>query len=252
MTATATQAAKRSTARNASSAGEDDIRESLVNGRQQGTLREISIDLADIDQVHAFMIDIDCDLLRDDLFGADILKSPEKLYRKYIGPMLGAHPTLAKAEVRDSGHGLHVLLWLDNAIEPANKKEAEKLKHVANVINLTLPGDPALHGLTCMTRPVGAKNTKHGRGKTVKLLREGQPVSRKEILQLAESRAFHPSKLYMQLYVHAPDGDQCPKCGEHTVQDFDLYALRCYGCGAVSVEMGYRRFYKVPADASKE
>ena len=151
-------------------------------------------------------------------------------------------PVLSKAEVRDSGHGLHVLLWLDEPIIVADG-EARQWDDIARGICNALPGDPNLNGIIALTRPIGAVNTKYNPPREVRLLRPGQPVSRAEILDLNQRVTMQPARLWMRLFFGGERVDPCPLCGKESLGVAGYWQCRCYGCGRVNAASLVYRFY---------
>lgn len=230
--------------RPASTAGADDERESLVNECQRGRASEIAVKVSEVTSIRAFMLEIDLDILDPDVCGAEALVSPEAFYEAHVSTWLSRDPVLSRAEVRDSGHGLHVLLWLDEPIT-CDEGQAKKWNAVAYGIRNVLPCDPRGPGLIAMTRPVGALNTKHEPPKEVRQLKAGQPISRGDIEGLARRLADAPSRLWMSLFHGGERMQPCPLCGDEgaALGVSGAWMVQCYECGRVdAAALFYRHF----------
>jgi len=221
---------------------DDDQRESLVNDRRRGTKFEITPKIEEVTAIHGFMNDIDCKMLDPAVVGEECVESAGALYEQHVRVWLDRDPVLSKAEVRDSGHGLHILLWLDETIVVA-AGEARQWNDIARGICSALPGDPNLNGIIALTRPVGAMNTKHNPPREVRLLRPGEPVSRAEILDLNNRVTTQPARLWMRLYFGGERADPCPLCGKESLGVAGSWQCRCYGCGRVNAASLVYRFY---------
>ena len=221
---------------------DNDERESLVNDRRRGTKYEITPKVEEVAAIHGFMNDLDCKMLDPAVVGEGCVESAAAFYDQHVRHWLDHDPVLSKAEVRDSGHGLHVLLWLDEPIIVADG-EARQWDDIARGICNALPGDPNLNGIIALTRPIGAVNTKYNPPREVRLLRPGQPVSRAEILDLNQRVTMQPARLWMRLFFGGERVDPCPLCGKESLVVAGYWQCRCYGCGRVNAASLVYRFY---------
>jgi len=221
--------------------GEDDERESLVNDRRQGPANQITPKVQEVASIHAFMIDLDCGILDPAVVGQECVDSPARLYGDHVQHWLDRDPVLRKAEVRDSGHGLHVLLWLNEPII-CTGGEAADWHAVAKGIRNVLPGDPNLNGIIAMTRPLGALNTKH-EPKTVQLLRAGESITRTEILDLNRRITEQPARLWMRVLFGGERVDSCPFCSKESMGVAGHWQVQCYGCGGMDAATLVYHFY---------
>jgi hypothetical protein len=221
---------------------DNDQRESLVNDRRRGTKYEITPKVEEVTAIHGFMNDLDCKMLDPAVVGEECVESAAALYEQHVRIWLDRDPVLSKAEVRDSGHGLHVILWLDQPIIVAEGK-ARSWDAVARGICKSLPGDPNLNGIIALTRPVGAMNTKYDPPREVRLLRSGEPVTRAEVLDLNRRLSDRPAHLWMRLFFGGERVDPCPLCNEESLGIAGDWKCRCYGCGWVDAASLVYRFY---------
>jgi hypothetical protein len=221
-----------------------DERESLVNDRACGPAHEIAVTVEEVAAIHGFMIDLDCGILNADVLGADAVTSAEVLYDKHVRHWLDRDPALAKAEVRDTGGGLHVLLWLDEPIL-CGSGDARAWDGLARGIRNALPGDPSVNGIIAMTRPVGALNAKYEPPREVRQLRKGHPITRDEILALNRRVTDHPARLWLKVLYGGERVSPCPMCRADgsSLGVAGNWQCRCYGCGRVgAASLVYRCF----------
>ncbi len=221
-----------------------DEREAIVNDRARGPAHEIAVKVEEVAAIHGFMIDLDCGILNPDVLGADAVASAEALYNEHVSHWLDRDPVLAKAEVRDTGGGLHVLLWLDQPIL-CGSEEAREWDAIARGIRNALPGDPSVNGIIAMTRPVGALNTKYEPPREVRQLREGHPITRDEILAFDRRVTDHPARLWMTVFCGGERVSPCPMCRAEgsSLGVAGSWQCRCYGCGRVSAASLVYRFF---------
>lgn len=226
----------------AANGGDLDEREALVNDCRRGTKYEITPKVVEVTAIHAFMVDIDCKILDAKVFGEESVESAEALYDNHISIWLERDPVLAKAEVRDTGGGLHVLLGLDTPIIVSGDA-ATLWDDVAKGIRNALPGDPNLNGIIALTRPVGALNTKYDPPREVRQLRPGQAVTQAEILDLNRRLSENPALLWMRLFFGGEQVTPCPFCGKESLGLAGSWQCRCYGCGRVRADSLIYRLY---------
>jgi hypothetical protein len=222
--------------------GANDERESLVNDRRRGTKYEITPKVEEVAAIHGFMNDLDCKTLDPAVVGRECVESAEALYRQHVQLWLNRDPVLAKADVRDTGGGLHTILWLDEPIVVATG-EAQIWDDIARGICNALPGDPNLNGIIALTRPVGALNTKYSPPREVRLLRPGEPITRAEILDLSRQTAEQPARLWMRMFFGGERVEPCPFCGKESLGVAGSWQVRCYTCGRVNAASLVYRFY---------
>lgn len=220
-------------------------RETTFNGRERGPAHAIAKPVDEIAAIQGFLIDVDLKLLDPDVLGESALASAEQLYEKHVRHWLDRDKVLSKAEVRDTGGGVHVLLWLDEPVVCA----AGQQRHwdaVARGLHDALPGDPKLGGIIAMTRPVGALNLKYDPPREVRLLREGKPVTQKEVLDLIDRLATAPSRLWMNLVTGANRVSPCPLCRREgtSLGIAGAWRLRCYECNTVDAAALVYRCYQ--------
>ena len=205
-----------------------DLREQPYNQRETGPIERVQLPAALITTLHGVVFDIDLNLFRNDtkLFALD--STPKRFYEKALAIWLSRDPALARAEVRDSGRGLHVILWFDEPVVFRTEADRQRWDGIVQVLQGALPVDPDQPGITGLTRPVGSINGKTGR--PVELLEPGTPVPIAEVLGLHGRMARAPFRTVMTILLGADRVSPCPVCG---VEGSSLSALdregRCYG-----------------------
>lgn len=233
---------KRQRPAHAATTADNDERESLVNDRRRGTKYEITPKVEEVAAIHGFMNDLDLKMLDQAVVGEECVQSAAVFYEQHVRLWLDRDSVLSKAEVRDTGGGLHVILWLADPIVVA-AGEARQWSGIARGVCQALPGDPNLSGITALTRPVGAMNTKYDPPREVRRLRSGEPATRAEILDLIERVASQPARLWMRLFFGSERVDPCPLCGKESLGVAGPWQCRCYGCGRVNAASLVYRFY---------
>lgn len=225
-------------------AGQGDIREAMFNSREQGPAHRIAKPVDQVACINGFMVDLDCGILDPAVVGEAAIQSPDNLYEQCVGGWLDRDPVLAKAEVRNTGHGLHVLLWLNEPII-CTGEDARRWDKIARGMRNALPGDPNLNGIIAMTRPVGAMNSKHEPAKTVTQLRSGLPITRDQILELSRGVTTNPARLWMRIFHGGERVSPCPLCGRGNTSlgVAGNWQVQCYECGRVDAAVLVYRHY---------
>lgn len=227
---------------NNSSRDQIDLREQLTNERRMGSFQEIQLPSATITTVHGIMTDVDPALLDPKAFGLESFGSPDVFYIKAIRPMLVRHPTLAKAHVRCSGNGLHVIYFLDKALPL--RSETEQTEWAARTVALQrlLPSDPNCRGITAVTRPIGSVNGKNN--SKVYEITAGHNVSAEELVTLCQELAIRPFLTLANILFGSDQITPCPGCKKPEsrlgVRDREGH---CYNCDKVNLEVLFNFFY---------
>lgn len=234
--------------------GYDDVREATFNGGEHGPAYVISRPVDQVSCINYFMIDLDCGILDPKTVGEAAVFSADELYEKHVRDWLDRDPVLAKAEVRNTGHGLHILLRLDDPII-CTGDDARRWDKIARGLRNALPGDPKLNGIIAMTRPVGAMNNKYEPAKTVTQLRAGAPVSREEILDLGRRVASAPARLWMRVFHDGERVSPCPFCNgkDASLGVAGNWQVQCYECGRMdAAALVYRHYSPEFLDKRKD
>lgn len=226
------------------------IREQLANGGESGPENRVSIPVAMITKLRGIMEDFDPDLYDREKLPPGATESPLKLFETFVGPMLDRHPLFAKAEVRDSGRGLHALLWFDPPVEFRTEGERTRWAAAVKAVQRTLPADRHAPGITAMTRPVGSINNKTGRA--VSILKKGTPVSPDEVLKFVAELQAKPFKVVADI-VLGPNTSPCPICRKPNTRlgVLERHGM-CYGgCGKPTLGRVFDTFYAATSTAKE-
>lgn len=213
-----------------------DVREQLCNDGLTGPITLVQLPLERVTRLRGFFLDLDPDLL----VPGNLLFTPSADPREFLGhirPVLDLHPLARHAEVRSSGRGLHVIVWLDPPLELRTAADQRRWAAAVKVAQRTLPIDPDMPGITGVTRAVGSINSKNGA--VVEVLREGQPIDPAEVETFVARVARAPFReVALPLLGGRERVSPCPLC-ERPGSRLDVLDRqgRCYGvCGKVTLE----------------
>lgn len=226
-----------------------DIRESLANDRKQGPAHKISLAVAEVATLHGILIDLDQKCLRPGNSLFPPATDPEEFHRG-IAPVLERHPLLRNAEVRASGTGLHLLLWLEPALELKTEGEQRWWRSACKLVQMSLPSDANAPGLTAMTRPVGEINSKTGC--TVRQLKQGKAVTPEQVQEYLNGCQKAPFQTLVVPLLGSERVSPCPTCNK---PNSSLAILeregRCYHCGSVKLHQILDLILADPGESSK-
>ena len=189
------------------------------------------------------MMDLDPKLLRTDngLFEPD---ADPDTFHQGIRPVLDRHPLAAHGEVRVSGTGLHLLIWLDPPVELRTGEDQERWAKMVKAVQRTLPVDPDMPGITALTRPVGSTNSKNGA--TVRTLAPGRTVQPSEVEDYVRRVGKAPFREVAVVLLGAERVTPCPLCSKKGKR-LDVLDRRgkCYGgCGPVHLHQLFDLIYQ--------
>jgi hypothetical protein len=231
-----------------------DLREQLYNDCRRGTFAEVQLPRERITRLHAIMMDLDPKLLR----AGNGLVEPDAdpaTFHQRIRPVLDRHRLAAHAEVRVSGTGLHLLLWLDPPVELRTGEDQERWANMVKAVQRTLPVDPDMPGITALTRPVGSFNSKNYA--TVRTLAPGRTVQPAAVEEFVRRLGNAPFRTVASVLLGADRVTPCPVC-QKKGKRLDVLERRgkCYGsCGPVHlhqlVDVVYQPRQAPPAQDSQ-
>jgi hypothetical protein len=206
-----------------------DSREQLCNDRKIGNFFEVQLPLERITALHGFLIDLDPKLYRpgNPIFPPD---DDPRVFFEAVKPVLDRHPLARFAEVRATGTGLHVIVRFNPPAELTSASAQGHWDSMARAVQLTLPGDTSAPGITALTRPVGATNSKNSA--TVALLRPGEPITPAAVEQYLAGVARAPFKQVVTALLGAEHVQPCPVCraADSRLDVLDQVGI-CYTCG---------------------
>jgi hypothetical protein len=224
-----------------------DLRETLFNEPATGAIHDVQKPLAGVYRLRGIMWDLDPKLLKPDNTIFPPAGDTKAFYAK-IKAILGRHPLARSAEVRSSGTGLHVILWLDSAVELKTAADQAHWDAIVKVVQRTLPSDPDMPGITAVTRPLGSINGKNGA--VVEVLQAGKSVTPKEVQEYVARVEMAPFK---EIAVPLLGGDHvkpCPICkGKDRRLDVLDFVGKCYnGCSKVTGDQLFDCVYCYSSD----
>jgi hypothetical protein len=228
-----------------------DLRKQLFNSGKVGPMGRVSLPLEMVTTLLGILLDLDSRMFRDEIASAKVRSNPKKFYNVVVQPLLVRHPVLSKAEVRNSGRGLHIILWLIEPVEFTTETERARWAAITKVIQRLLPTDADCPGLTALTRALGSTNSKNGA--KVTRLYKGEPVSADDVLNLFNQARSKPFRTLAEILFGTLHISPCPICkGDGTKLDALDRVGMCYGsCGKVGLEQLYDVFLK-PRPSIKE
>lgn len=219
-------------------AGNDD-REALFNSGEIGPIEHIQVSTERITQLRGILFDIDPKLLLSGPLTAAVPDDPQELYAAVVSPLLDRHPVLQKAEVRNSGTGLHVILQFDKPVEFNTGGERDRWNGIIKVIQAMLPSDPDAPAITAVTRPIDSVNSKNGA--RVRPIKSADPVTADEVVGLFEKMSQSPFSTVLKVLTGTDKVSPCPVCREHGTHLKAMdFCGQCYGsCGKVQLGQLY-------------
>jgi hypothetical protein len=204
-----------------------DAREQLYNEGKTGPAVEVQLPRQRITALRGILFDLDPGCLVPDNTIFPPADDPATFYAA-VRPVIDRHPLARAAEVRSSGTGLHVILWLRPALELHSAAEQEYWDHIVRAVQRTLPADPDMPGITALTRPVGAVNSKNGA--RVEALKPGEGVSPEAVQEFMARLAAAPFKETALILFGEERVRPCPVCqGEGSRLDALNWVGKCYG-----------------------
>jgi hypothetical protein len=226
----------------------EDVREQICNSGETGTIQQVQLSEAMITSLRGILLDIDPMRFQESVASKKTRQDPQSFFVKVVRGMLSRHPVLGKAEVRNSGTGLHALLWFDKPIEFTSDGDRQRWAAIVKAIQRLLPTDPDCPGITALTRPVGSINSKNGA--TVQRLKEGEPVTPEEVLGLFNEVRARPFRTVAGILFGGERISPCPVCGTNRLDVLDRSGV-CYGgCGKLTIGQLYD-FYLKPRRGKK-
>lgn len=215
------------------------VREQLFNERSIGDIKVIARSEAEIFQLHGILLDVDCKLWRHDQPGQPH-QDTRAFFEHAIEPMLNRNPVLLNAEVRNSGNGLHVLIWFSEPVQFLDESARTRWAWIVKAIQRILPTDPACPGITALTRPVGSVNEKNGIRRDVSQIKYGKPVPSKDVEELFETIARAPFETIHKILFGT--NTACPACNGNGRLQITPRNGRCYRCHKVTLANLYAAF----------
>jgi len=208
-----------------------DVREQLFNEGAVGTFEAVQRSEAMIYQPLGILYDLDPSHIQRSSITPEVPTDPREFYLSVVRLWLNRHRVLAKAEVRISGTGLHVILQLSDPPQLDTDSAMDRWKGTVQVLQAALPIDTDQPHITAVTRPIGSINSKNNA--RVEQLKEGKKVSREELEEFYQQMSLTPFCTVFQILTGVKKLKPCPICNDpkRTLSAMDRVG-RCYGgCG---------------------
>lgn len=202
------------------------VREQLFNGGETGPIGLVSRPREEVVSIRGVLIDLDLKLFQVCDLIPKPTTDPVEFYEQSVKPWLFHHGTLKKAEVRNSGGGLHVILRPKEPIPLYEARERQRWGLVIPLLQASLPSDSAQPDLNAYTRKIGSINEKNGA--EVTLLKKPEPIDQSELMAFAQTMVTAPFQTIHQVLVGQPRS-KCSKCGDGGVFATPKFG-KCY-CG---------------------
>jgi hypothetical protein len=200
-----------------------------------------------ITTLHGILLDFDPVLIdpENPYFRPD--DDPRAFYSN-IRPVLDRHPLARNAEVRSSGSGLHVIIWLDPPVELGTTAEQKEWATIVRTVQCTLPADLNAPGITALTRPLGSVNSQNRA--LVELFCPGKAVEGSTVKEFVNGLAKSPFKQAALILLGETCVSPCPSCQcEGSRLEVGDNVGFCYnGCGKVEIKQLYDRIYAPAAE----
>jgi hypothetical protein len=160
----------------------------------------------------------------------------DAFYRDIVAPILGRHPVLAKAEVRDCGNELHLILWIDEELFLWREDKIEEdiliwdLEECHAAISAVLPCDQRRFRLNATTRAVGTKNS--STRTFVRKLKDGGYIAINDLFHFVRAWLDAPMSLGGCILLGDSPVKPCPFCraADSSLIIGSIYA-ECCSCG---------------------
>ena len=216
-----------------------DFREQLYNSGDVGLIKDVQVSTERIVRSNGILYDLDPKLYRPSSLLPTIPTEPAEFYAVVAKPWLSRHAVLNHLEVRNSGTGLHGILWFSEPVTFDSDQDRQRWAGIIQVVQAALPVDPDQPGITAVTRPSGSINSKNGA--TVSILKSGAPVSHEDVLALYDEMRHAPFKTVMRILGGSDRLTPCPICGKDGSRLSAMDRVgQCYGsCGTVRLEQLY-------------
>jgi len=216
-----------------------DVREQLFNDGATGPIVDVQVSTVRIAQLNGILFDVDPKLIVPGPMIPDVPQKPREFYDVVIQPMLQRHGVLQRAEVRNSGTGLHVILRFAEPVVFNTDPKRDRWIGIIQVVQCALPIDPDQPHITAVTRPIGSVNSKNNA--TVGMLTPGLPVTQQDVMRLYEEMRTSPFKTVLKIVTGLENVEPCPICRKPGTELSALdFVGQCYGsCGQVHLETLY-------------
>lgn len=209
-----------------------DILEQLFGDRLIGRRRDVSVPWSRIKGLRAVLVQLDPQQLVPGNLFYPPAQDPWEFYGG-IRRVLNRHPILRHAEVRTSGNGLDLLIWLRRPLDFCCRNNREYWDWRFDTLRNWEFDKEYSPAERCLVRPLGAIDPETGR-QVVKIV-DGSPVWPDEIAAYDERVAAEPFRQNVGILLGGFDRvSPCPKCRQEDSElDMGRFEGQCSRCGTV-------------------
>lgn len=213
-----------------------DAREQLANNGAIGPVSQVSLPAHLITSLRGILIDIDPGMWTAVRHDPQLADHPDRFFERIVRRMTQRNPILARAEVRSSGRGLHVIVWLASPVEFKSVAERDRWADIVKAVQRLLPSDPNCPGITALTRPINSVNSKNNR--TVEQLHAGARVRAEEVIAMVGEMDRAKFRAVAKVILGDDRNIMCPKCRGKKLH-INNHAGKCYDCGDIELSHVY-------------
>lgn len=211
-----------------------------VSGNERiGVRSAVTAEWSSIDILHGIVLSLyPTDYRENSILGCLQHDVPE-FHKKVVEPCLRRHATLNKAEVRDNGEGLDLVLKFDSPVKLTNSDERDGWQALSQVVQSSLPVKLSRSSHAPLVRALGTINGTTGH--VVTRLAAGEPVSHDEIFALYADMRDRSFRTVMHIITGRTHLKPCPIC---MAKGSSLVAMDDHGvCDGKCGEVRLGRFY---------
>ena len=213
-----------------------------------GVRPAVSTEWSSIDLLHGIVLSLYLADYRERSILGRLSRNVPDFYQEVVEPCLCRDATLKKAEVRDNGEGVDVILKFDSPVTLQTSDDRDGWKALTQVVQSSLPVRLNRPSLAPLVRALGSINGSASR--VVTRLAVGEPVSQDEVCALYADMRDRSFRTVMHILAGQTHLTPCPVCkakGSSLVAEDDQ-GICDRKCGAVSLGRFYDLIF-VPTTA---
>jgi len=211
----------------------------LTGNETIGVRPAVSAEWGSIDLLHGVVLSLYLPDYRERSILGRLSHDVPEFYKEVIKPCLCRDATLKKAEVRNNGEGLDVILRFDNPVKLQTGDDRDGWKALSQVIQSSLPVKLGRSSRAPLVRALGTING--STSQVVTRLAAGERVSQNEVLGLYADMCDRPFRTVMNIITGKSHLKPCPIC---KAKGSSLVAEDDHGfCDGKCGEVSLGRFY---------
>lgn len=220
-----------------------DLVQQLFNGGQVGPKSEMECDFSQVNQILGVRLRLYPASYRPSPLIPEVPANATELYEAVAKNWLDRHPLLNRAEVRDLGDAMDVILWLESPINIAGNRQRHAFAGLTKVIQSILPINPRHLSINATTGAIGSVDSSTGH--KVSRIRQGAPLTKDELVGAYVGMAARPFKTVMHVTTGQDRVDPCPLCNTDgsSLEAWGDHGFCDGGCGEVILEQLYDLFF---------